>query len=209
MAAGIEIRDGGLSSMSQLIDPVDRAIARTLHEAGPFLVGKVKDAIRTKMNSRTGSLGRSAGHIRPDDRTLEVGIVKPGEGNALEYAKIQHEGGTVKAKKAHFRIQNMSGKPQVGPFLRIPVGENLTETGVDRGLKGFYLRTKKGNFIGVRANGDRLDLSRSVNRDIINVLKKEVTIPPHDYLVGPIEENLELIERFLAKNVDEELGRLN
>lgn len=205
MAAGIEIRDGGLSSMSQLIDPVDRAIARTLHEAGPFLDGKVQNAIRTKMNVRSGSLLRSAGHTRPDDRSLEVGIVKPGQGRALEYAETQHDGGTIRAKNARFRIQNLPGKPSVGPFLRIPVGDNLTAAGVDRGLKAFYLQTQAGNYIGVKADGGRLDLPD----DIINVLKSEVTIPPHDYLVGPIEENLELLERFLAKNVDEELGRLN
>lgn len=204
MAAGIEIRNSGLGKLSQLVDPVDRAIARTLDEAGPFLDGKVQDAIRTKLDVRSGNLLRSVGHTRPDNRALEVGITRPADGKVLEYAQIQAEGGTVRARRARFRIQNVSGKPLVGPFLRIPVGDNLTDAGVDRGLKAFYLRTQAGNYIGVKADGSQAQLPD----DIINVLKSEVTIRPHDYLVGPIEQNLPLIEGFLSKGLNDEFARL-
>lgn len=178
-------------------DRIDAQIEEGLDESAKFLDGKVKEAIRTRMRVRTGTLLKSSGWTKPGPRVREVGITRPVDGKLLEYAGIQHDGGVVKAKNAYFTIQNLSGKPRVGPFLRIPVGDGVTPAGVDRGTRAFYLKTKAGNYIGVRADGGKAELPD----DIVAVLKSEVRIEGKHYVTEPVQENLGTVRGFIANRV--------
>jgi len=109
---------------------------------------KVKRNATDLIKVRTGRLRRSIRHSVSgmDLATLRASVFSghDGGGKTVIYAPIHEFGGTVKAKNAYLRVPG-------GPYLNVPIGENLTAAGVMRlsaqmvfAQGGYIWRAKKG-----------------------------------------------------------------
>jgi len=119
------------------------------------------------IKSRTGLLRKSL-KTRVKGSTLSTlsGSVTAGSSKVV-YANLQEFGGTIKAKRAYKGVPN-------GPYLNIPIGENLTPAGVMRknakavfNEGGFMIKSRKGRWLVMSSAGKPMF-----------VLTKQVTIKP-------------------------------
>jgi hypothetical protein len=150
-------------------------------------------------HGKTGQLARNISMQRlvgKGPRSLVIGTGVAGT-KEVKYATIQDQGGDVTAKNAHFTIQNIVGKPNLGPYLTVPL----------KGVKGrmadypgsFVIRSKKGNLIVVqpafsktRGAGWRGSGYAQGLRALF-VLKYQVHIPASHWFTG----TMSMMEMFL------------
>lgn len=145
--------------------------------------------------------------------TVGTGITMP---NPIKYAKIQDEGGTIRAKNASFTIQNIKGKPHLGPYLTVPL----------RGVKGrmrdypgaFVIRAKSGRLLVVqprwsKARGKKAGWLGSGYQSSIKplfVLKSSVELKATHWFTGIIEgrapELAEMMDPGTVLNIAEQMG---
>jgi phage gpG-like protein len=134
------------------------------------------------MESRTGLLRRSL-RTEVSGGTLEslrASLYSAGSvaGTPIVYARIHEYGGTIQAKHAY---KNVPG----GPYLNIPVGENLTPAGVMRKSArdvfndgGYIARFRSGKY-GVFLEGD-----------LMFVLVNKVEIPARLGMIKASEDEI-------------------
>jgi hypothetical protein len=152
-------------------------------------------------HGKTAQLGRAVGMrvASAGNRSLIVsvgtGITSP---NPVKYARIQDEGGTVTAKNARFTIQNIAGKPTLGPYLTVPL----------KGVKGrmkdypgsFVIRTKKGTLLAVMQKWGKVRGGENSKRKGIIplfVLKYSVNIPASRWFTGVIDYREPLLHEMM------------
>lgn len=147
-------------------------------------------------------------------RLLSGPVLRRRTGNAAASVRsvpAQAEGGSVIGKLVsavhylHFLFKGGIIKPRKGQFLAIPIGNALTPAGVSRypsprdaGELIFIPRTKAGNTILARRKPDG-------GLDPLFVLKKQVEIPPHDFLSGPKQKMLLMLRQTLPASFKEAL----
>lgn len=115
--------------------------------------------------------GNAAASVRPIPAEAEGNSVTGSVGSSARYLHFLFKGGTI--------------RPRTAKYLAIPIGNALTPAGVprypsprDAGKLIFIPRTRAGNTILARRKpGGGIDP--------LFVLKKQVTIPPHDFLTEP------------------------
>lgn len=127
--------------------------------------------------------GKAAGSVQVVPAQAEGDIVTGSIGSNVRYLHFQFKGGTI--------------VPRNAKWLAIPIGNALTPAGVprypsprDAGKLIFIPRTRAGNAILARRKpGGGLDP--------LFVLKKSVTIPPHNFLTAPKQTMLLQLKRTL------------
>lgn len=160
-------------------------------------------------HNKTGQLARSVGMkvASASERTYSIAV---GTGLAgfvnSKYARIQDEGGTVRAKNASFTIQNIAGKPTLGPYLTVPL----------RGVKGrmkdypgaFVIRSKKGTLLAVQplafksgARKGQRKTGKAAGLRPLFVLKFSVDIPASRWFTGVIERREPELEGMMDPQV--------
>lgn len=115
-----------------------------------------------KLHSRTGALRRS---LKTSLSGTKLADVKGSVFTDSVYAPIQEKGGVVTAKRAYANVPG-------GPYLNIPLSDNLTAAGVMR--KSARDVFNEGGNIFQSKNGKWFV---SLNGQLMFVLKKSVTIP--------------------------------
>lgn len=131
-----------------------------------------------KLTSRTGLLARSIRTtITPTGTPLSQ--ISAAVHTDVIYAPIHEQGGTITAKRAY------AGVPG-GPYLNIPLPDNLTPAGVMRknagevfSQGGYLVRSRLGNWLVMDVNGKPMF-----------VLKRSVTIKPRLGMVKAAEDQM-------------------
>lgn len=148
------------------------------------------------LNVRTGALRRSISNevVGFDLDNLRASIFSgaTGESAAVVYAPIHEYGGTIRAKKAFSRVPG-------GPYLSIPIADNLTGAGVMRmtptmvfNQGGNLVKSRRGNWVVLL--GDKL----------MFVLKKQVTIKPRLGMNKAAENQVTFLMTSLAELIGED-----
>lgn len=152
---------------------------------------------------KSGDLARAIGQkIESTERGWRVSVGTGFGTKQIKYARIQDEGGKVTAKNASFTIQNIAGKPHLGPYLTVPL----------RGVKGrvsnypgaFVIRSKKGNllvvqpltFSGGKRKGER-KLGKQAGIKPLFVLKYSVDIPPSRWFSAVIDAREPVLREYM------------
>lgn len=156
---------------------------------------EVKDNATNKLHVRTGALRRSIrnsvtgmnlNELRASIFSGSTGVSKP-----IVYAPIHEFGGTITAKKAYSKVPG-------GPYLNIPIADNLTSAGVQRMTpkmvfdQGGYL-FKSGTGKWFVAMEDKL----------MFVLVKRVTIKPRLGMRAAAEKQIPILLTELQKIIGE------
>ena len=111
---------------------------------------EIRGNTTNKLNVRTGALKQSIGQevTGTELKSLRASVFSGSDGGLpIKYAPIHEYGGIIKAKKAY-------GSVPGGPYLNMPIADNLTPSGVPRMTarmvfsNGGYLRkSKRGNWV--------------------------------------------------------------
>jgi len=132
---------------------------------------------------KTGQLARNVDmRVYSSEANYRV-ILGTGLGSSIKvkYARIQDEGGEIRAKDKFFTIGNMKGKPRLGPFMTVPL----------RGVMGrmanyggaFSIRSEKsGKFFVVRPDKS----SKAGGLEALFALRRSVKIPPSGWFSNVI-----------------------
>lgn len=147
--------------------------------------GNIKDLIGGPVLKVRSGVARESVHAIPAQ--VDAQGVSGQVGTNVPYLYFQYTGGTIRPRNAR--------------NLAIPIGNALTPAGVPRYATPrqipdliFIPRTRAGNTIlALRKPGGGIDP--------LFVLKKQVTIPPHDFLTKPAET----LELTLKKEIPEAL----
>ena len=150
---------------------------------------KTQQILKWRLNRRTGMLARSMQMSVTGKKlnTLKASNYSLSAVGAAQvpYAPIQEFGGTITAKRAYRKVPG-------GPYLNIPVGNNLTPAGVMRysakevfSRKGAHIRKFKSGKYGV-----------FLKNDLMFVLVKRVHIPAR---LGMIKANEDQVPTILSE----------
>jgi hypothetical protein len=159
-------------------------------------------------HGKSGQLARAIG-MRVGEAPGKAYTIAVGTGihapNPIKYAKIQDEGGTVRAKNASFTIQNIVGKPHLGPYLTVPL----------KGVKGrmkdypgsFVIRSKKGSLLVVQPRWSKVRGKKTgwmgsgykVGIKPLFVLKFSVDIPKSGWFTNVIEARKPELEQMMER----------
>jgi hypothetical protein len=158
---------------------------------------------------KSGQLARAVG-MRMMGNVLTVGT-NVQKKTDVKYAKIQDEGGTIKALNKFFSIANLPGRPRLGPFLTIPLGN--TKGRVADYKNTFNIRSKSGNFLVMQSSratgsmttkrvydpltGRRTRGAPKATMKPLFVLKSRVTLPPTDWFSRPMFEQLPILNQYM------------
>jgi len=125
---------------------------------------------KQNVNARTGALRRSIGQGVSGSslETLRASVFSGSSGgDPIKYAPLHEYGGTVKAKKAYSKVPG-------GPYLNIPVEDNLTASGVQRMTPRMVFSNDESRLF--KSKGGRWVIT--LGDKLMFVLIKEVTIKP-------------------------------
>lgn len=167
----VRVEDNGLAEyMKDLPDDVYIAARRVFANSVLAADAEIKDNATHKIEVRTGALRRS---IQSEVNGFSLSTLKAsvfsgpsGRTKPIAYAPIHEEGGTVKAKNAYTRVPG-------GPYLNVPVADNLTPAGVMRMTPGMVF--KQGGHLTKSKKGRWLVF---LDDRLMFVLIKSVTIKP-------------------------------
>jgi len=155
---------------------------------------EVKSNATTKLNVRTGALRRSIGQsvkgMNLDELRASIFSGSSG-GKPVVYAPIHEFGGTVTAKKAYTNVPG-------GPYLNIPIADNLTPAGVMRMTAGMVFN--QGGYLFKSKSGKWFV---AMNDKLMFVLVKEVTIKPQLGMRDAAEKQVPIILTELKKIIGE------
>jgi phage gpG-like protein len=122
----VEVTVVGLNEVSQFIKELPERLFTNAKIEVAASVANIHEAVSKRiidgnpMHSRTGALKRSMQTRVAGTNFADLyGVVY----TTSPYAPIQEHGGTVKAKKKYMRVPG-------GPYLNIPLKDNLTKAGV-------------------------------------------------------------------------------
>lgn len=181
----------GVSQLGGRFTRLPRALVeaekRGIHAAGLHVERQVRKRFKgyspgrrgdSDNQVRSGKLRQSLNTSEPEPignaHQVRVGYRK---GVVDRYARIQEEGGTVKAHNRLLAIPLPAALTAAG-VLRVPTSGGRW---LDRFPGGFWFTSKKGNAIFARRAGEGLEL--------LAVGKPSVTIPPHRMLQRSLEES--------------------
>jgi hypothetical protein len=134
---------------------------------------------------KSGQLARAVG-MRMDERTLSVGtnIVKATD---VKYAKIQDEGGTIRAKKKYLTIPLRGVKMRARDYP-----------------DAFFVRSKAGNLLLVQQKWGKVRGGENSARrglEVLFLLKPEVTLPATRWFSGTMMRMSSLLPGYMSEKV--------
>jgi hypothetical protein len=149
----------------------------------------------------------------PDQATVTLGTGGYVGLKEVVYARIQDEGGTIKAIDKFFSIANIPGRPRVGPFLTIPLGN--TKGSVANYKNTINIRAKSGNFLVMQlSRGAGSSPNKRVYDPLIGkrawmgapkvtmkplfLLKRQVTLGARRWFSGPINQRKPELDRMMS-----------
>ena len=140
--------DSVRDELASLGRDIEKAASAGMATGGKIAAGKVaRDYLSGQpLKRRSGGLARELGSWMAAPLEVVVGIP---------------DGSTVDRYKWLLGDEQMTIRPKHGRYLSIPIGENLTGTGVARFTSprqvedGFFLKSKRGQLLFGRKNGKR------------------------------------------------------
>lgn len=165
---------------------IDQGVKKAAdHVSQNFLTGQY-------LNVRTGNLRNAVQGWMESDLDGVVGIM-PGSPVASYMFQLGDETVTI--------------RPKNGKYLAIPIGENLSPSGVPkfdspRDVPDGFFFTSRGQLLF----GYRLGKTTRARVRLLFVLKKEVTIHGTGALVDGVEESIPKITKAIQQKLDEKLN---
>jgi len=149
----VELHDEAFQAYLQALpNKAFKATKQAFGKAAINVDSEVKSNFGRTLKSRTGLLRKSL-RISTAGTQLNNVSSRVEAGRGLRYALLQEYGGTVRAKHAYRGVPG-------GPYLNIPIGENLTAAGVMRfnakdvfNAGGHLIKSRKGNWLVMSAAG--------------------------------------------------------
>jgi hypothetical protein len=169
---------------------VDEVLAKTMLRAGAVVGGEIARVVVRRFPGGTGALARS--FLPPTFISKRPGEIKVGALSSLVYARIQDEGGSIKAKRSK--------------LLAIP----LTPKAKSRWPRDWpknslaLIKTKKGNLLLIDAKSKRIKAHY--------VLTPRVRIPGRNYLAEAEANSMDEVNAILTdafgKRIDVEIAKV-
>ena len=187
----------------------DEELQRFLENMPQELFESAKDAVRTRtlslqsrlvrkfgqggpLNRRTGSAARSIKTSVKGSSLDNLSGVVYGDATLAPYLGVHETGKTIRAKKAYRRLPG-------GPYLNIPIGENLTPAGVMR-QNAREVFQSGGRIVGTRSSG--YVVIDAIGEPMF-VLKKSVVIPARLGAAELARDEFRLLSEDLNRIIDE------
>lgn len=194
--ADLNVKIQGAAQLRRLLKLIPQSSFETAKEA--FKVATL--SAHREIAKYPGGLHNRSGRLRRSIKTARSGsnlATLTGEVfTDMIYAPIQERGGTITAKRAY------TGVPG-GPYLNIPLPDNLTKKGVLRQPAqqvfaggGYIIKSKIGNYLVVSGAGQ-----------LMFVLKKQVEIPARLEMVQTTEDQIPTLLNKLNNELLNDLPR--
>jgi phage gpG-like protein len=142
-------------------------ISPVFADFGERMVRRISRRISQVFEEQSGRLGASLTYQEgPDSLTISAGGSPGGGADAVRYARIQHEGGTIRPKKAKFLTIPFPGGPA---DQRVPLrASDFDDTFIAKGI--IFRTTSRGG----RSGGEQIEP--------LFILKRSVTLPARPYM---------------------------